>query len=105
MRKFVKDIKEFDRNQPFDRRLIYVEVGDWRNPQCGLYSYDHSDIEGLLVKLADLSIMQKIVKVSQDIRAAPGVIDVHITESDNGQTNIDADFMDACVEYLKREVE
>ena len=105
MRKFVKDIREFDRNQPFERRLIYIDVGDWDNPQCGLYCYDHSDIEGLLVKLADLSIMQKIVKVSKEEPGADGVIDVHMRESKNGQTNIDAEFMDACVEYLKREVE
>lgn len=105
MRKFVKDIREFDKNQPLDRRVIYLDVGDWDNPQCGLYAYDYAEIEEILVKLADLSITQKIVKVSRDICTAPGVIDVHITESDNGQTNIDAEFMDACVEYLKREVD
>lgn len=103
--KFVKDIREFDRNQPLSGRLIYLDVGDWDNPKCGLYSYDHSEIDELLVKLADLSITQKIVKVSRDIGTVPGIIDVNITESDNGQTNIDAEFMDACVEYLKREVE
>ena len=85
--------------------MIYLDVGEWSNPQYGLYSYDHSEIEEFLVKLADLSITQKIVKVSRDIDIAPGVIDIYITESDNGQTNIDVDFMDACVEYLKREVE
>ena len=67
MSKFVKDIKEFDRNQPFDRRVIYLDVGDWNAPQCGLYSYDHSDIDEFLVKLADLSITQKIVKVSREL--------------------------------------
>lgn len=103
MRKFVNDIKEFDRNQPFYHRLIYLDIGDWHNSKCGLYSYDHSEIDEFLVKLADLSITQKIVKVSSD--TVPGVIDIYITESDNGQTNIDVEFMDACVEYLKREVE
>lgn len=105
MRKYVKDIKELDRNQPFGRRLIYLDIGEWDNPQYGLYSYDYSDVEGLLVKLADLSTTQKIVEVSRGIGTALGVIDVYITESDNGQTNIDAEFMDACVDYLKREVD
>lgn len=105
MRKFVKDIKEFDRNQPFYHRLIYLDVGEWDNPQCGLYSYDHSEIEEFLVKLADLSITQKIIKVTRDNDTVPGVIEIYITESDNGKTNIDVEFMDACVEYLNREVE
>ena len=105
MSKFVKDIREFDGNQPLSHRLIYIDVGDWDNPQCGLYSYDHSEIEDLLVRLADLSITQKIVEVSRDIGTAHGIIVVNITESDNGQTNIDAEFLDACAEYLNRGVD
>lgn len=78
-------------------RIVFLDIE--ANPD-GLWSFYENDIEEMVMKLYDLSLTHRIVKLDISERGR-GMIDLYLEPSDDGTTNIDAELIDLLVRWLE----
>ena len=98
MNKCAESILELNEKVDKDFRLVYLDIA-WGSEKSGLWSYGPSEVEQLIVMLHDLSLCHQIVCVKSS-RGPGSSISLDILTSKDGQTNIDADVIEACRVFL-----
>ena len=98
MKNFTKRVKWLDKHLVRLNRLIYLDVF-----QGGLYSYSDYEQEEMVEKLHDLSLTHKIYEI-EDMPNSD-IITILVQPSTDHSTNIDGDFIQACLDYLVRDEE
>ena len=99
MKNFTKRVKWLDKHLVRLNRLIYLDVC-----QSGLYSYSDYERGEMVEKLHDLSLTHKVYGIIEDIPNSD-IITILVQPSTDHSTNIDGDFIQACLDYLVRDEE
>ena len=98
MKNFTKIVKWLDKHLVRLNRLIYLDVF-----QGGLYSYSDYEQEEMVEKLHDLSLTHRVYEIEDTPDS--DIITILVQPSTNHSTNIDCNFIQACLDYLVRDEE
>ncbi len=104
MKNFTKKVKWLDKHLVRLNRLIYLDVWQGKSysySDSEVYSYSDHEREEMAEKLHDLSLTHKVHGI--DDMPNSDTIYINISRSSNGRTNIDCDFIQACLDYLVRD--
>ena len=106
MKNFTKRVKLLDKHFVRLNRLICLDVCQSELDSYSdheLYSYSDHEREEMVEKLHDLSLTHKVYEIDDVLNS--DTIYINISKSSNGRTNIDCDFIQACLDYLVRDEE